>query len=362
VLLSACTTDGRSPADFVDPFIGTGAQGHTFPGAALPFGLVQLSPDTGYRGVKAYNHAQTSILGFSHTHLSGTGPGTKTHYNNILVVPTVGELQVRPGIVRELDALSREALARRLAEMPVEEAWHTLPPPEREAKEKSLLQEERRRALTGLARRGFNRAPALKGYESRFDHATEEASPGYYAVTLEDYGVRAELTATERVGFHRYTFPETREAHILVDATHSLTPGRETEVRVVDRRRIEGYTVGDREGFHEFPLTCYFVAEFSRDFDSFGTWKGGEVHHGTREMSGDDGVGAFVNFSTSEGEEVLVKVGLSFVSLDGARRNLDAELPHWDFDRVRRQARETWDGKLRRMRVKGGTDEQKTIL
>lgn len=362
VAAPACTTRVDSPVDHVDPFIGTGEEGHTFPGAARPFGMVQLSPDTGYRGVKAYNHSQTSILGFSHTHLSGTGPGTKTHYNNILIVPTVGELEVQPGIVKELNALSEEALAQRLADMPVEEAWHTLPPREREAKRESLLREERRRVLTGLARRGFESEPALKGYESRFDHATEEASPGYYAVTLEDYGVRAELTATERVGFHRYTFPKTREAHILVDATHSLTPGRGTQVRVVDRRQIEGYTVGDREGFHEFPLTCYFVAEFSRDFDSFGTWKGSEVHDGTREMSGDDGVGAFATFSTSEGEQVLVKVGLSFVSLEGARRNLEAEVPHWDFDRVRREARETWDGELRRIRVKGATDEQKTIF
>src|SRR5210317_584052 len=108
VFFIACTKTEKELVDFVDPFIGTDAGGHTFPGACLPFGMVQLSPDNGYKGVKAYGYQGKNIIGFSHTHLSGTGPFTKTHYNNVLLMPTIGELQVKPGIAKELDYLSEE--------------------------------------------------------------------------------------------------------------------------------------------------------------------------------------------------------------------------------------------------------------
>ena len=119
--LIGCALTEKEPVDYVNPFIGTDAGGHTFPGACLPFGMVQLSPDNGYKGVKAYGYQGKNIIGFSHTHLSGTGPFTKTHYNNVLLMPTIGKLQVKPGIAKELDYLSKERWEEILKEMSEEE-------------------------------------------------------------------------------------------------------------------------------------------------------------------------------------------------------------------------------------------------
>jgi len=150
--------------DFVNPMVGTDYHGHTFPGAALPGGLVQLSPDTGTEGwdwSSGYHYSDSSLLGFSHLHRSGMGAGD---WGDVLLMPTTGELKVTPGSKENPD----------------------------------------------------------EGYRSRFSHEEETASPGYYSVKLKDYGVKAELTVSERAGYHRYTFPKTDAAHIILDAGHGI--------------------------------------------------------------------------------------------------------------------------------------------
>lgn len=364
--IQGCSSETKRPVDYVNPFIGTDAGGHTFPGTCLPFGMVQLSPDNGYKGVKAYGYDQKEIIGFSHTHLSGTGPFTKTHYNNVLIMPTIGELEILPAVAKELNALAHDGLQKILDNMSGEEKleWDRMPDEKRLKKEQLILNEEKIRVFDSndMEEDGYNSSNSFNGYESGYSHDDEEASPGYYAVQLKDYGIKAELTSTERVGLHRYTFPESNEAHIIIDVTHSLTPGRDTHVKILNNNQIEGYVTGDMEGSYDLPLTCYFFAEFDKDFTSTGIWNGERIHKDLKEISENAGVGAFVNFATSEGEQVLVKVGISFVSIEGAKKNVQAELPHWDFEKARKQASDIWNEKLDKIEIKGGTDEQKTIF
>jgi len=177
----------------VDPFIGTGGDGHTFPGAVVPFGMIQLSPDTqikprkeAYGWAAGYRYEDHTIVGFSHTHFSGTG---HSDLGDVLLMPIAGEVRFERGEVDKPGS----------------------------------------------------------GYTSRFSHATEIAQPGYYAVTLDDYGVRAELTAAARVGVHRYTFPAGRAAHVLIDLRTSLYdyPGKVLWSRL--RLRSDGTVTGFRE-------------------------------------------------------------------------------------------------------------------
>ncbi len=349
---------------YVNPFIGTYKEGHAFPGACLPFGMVQLSPDNGYRGVKAYNYAEKSILGFSHTHLSGTGPYTLTNYNNILVMPIVGDLKIFPATLKDPLKVAERNLETRLDNISVEEQqkMERMPADERKEKMRILFEEEKEKAERELTKQGFDPAKPVKGYESAYSHDEEEASPGYYAVNLKDYKVKTEMTVTERAGFHRYTFPETNEGHFIIDVTHSITPGREAYVKILNETQIEGYVVGDMEGNHSRPLKCYFFAEFNKPFSSSGTWYGEDIQPGIKEASGTNRVGAFVNFSTFEGEQILLKVGISYVSIEGARNNLATEIPHWDFEKVRKQAQNIWNEKLNKINVKGGSEDEKTSL
>lgn len=358
------TTANKELAEYVNPFIGTDKEGNCFPGACLPFGMVQLSPDNGYQGVKAYNYAKTSILGFSHTQLSGTGDNTLTNYCNILLMPTTGDLKVFPGLAKSPDRQARknvEAKMNRFSESEKQELAK-IPGTDLRRRYRLMLMEERQKIMADLARSGVDTTILPKGYESAYSHDEEEASPGYYAVQLKDYGIKAELTATERAGFHRYTFPQTNNAHIIIDVTHSLTPNRDAYVKVLNNKEIEGFVITDQEGNTNNPLKCYFFAQFSKSFASWGTWSGDSVLNNSIEMSGKNGIGAFVNFSASKGEQVLVRVGISFVNIDGARKNLSAEIPGWNFDEVRKKARNTWNEKLNRIAVKGGSEDQKTTF
>jgi putative alpha-1,2-mannosidase len=185
----------RTPSayDSVDPLIGTGEDGHTFPGATVPFGMVQLSPDTqirhfkqSYKWAAGYRHEDTTILGFSHTHFSGAG---HSDLGDFLIQPISGDVRLDPGTIERPGS----------------------------------------------------------GYGSRFSHSTEEAQPGYYAVTLADYGVRAELTATTRAGVHRYTFPAGKPAHVLLDLRSAIYnyPGKVLWSRL--RLRADGTVTGMRE-------------------------------------------------------------------------------------------------------------------
>ena len=297
----------KEPVDYVDPFIGTDFFAHMFPGPGLPFGMVHLSPDTynkGWTYASGYQYADNSIMGFSHTHFSGVGMVAK---GDILMMPTVGQkLLITPGSRKNPDL----------------------------------------------------------GYRSRFDHAEETASPGYYSVRLKDYDILAELTATRRTGMHRYTFPESESAHILIDLGHIIgkEPSDKSHLEFVNNNTIEGYKVSQE-------ATVYFVAEFSKDFAAYGTW---DANYYTPESgaslfpykSAESGskIGAFVNYRTAQAEAILVKVGISYVDVEGARNNLKTEIPDWDFNRVRQEAESTWNTELSKIKVDGGTEDQKQIF
>jgi predicted alpha-1,2-mannosidase len=305
-LSSACEKSAE-PVDYVDPFIGTDFFAHMFPGPGLPFGMVHLSPDTytqGWTYASGYQHADNSIMGFSHTHYSGVGMVAK---GDLLIMPTVGQkLQITPGSRENPD----------------------------------------------------------EGYRSRFDHADETASPGYYSVHLKDYNIEAELSVSLRAAIHKYTFPESEDAHIVIDLGHIIgeAPSGKSHLEFANNNTIEGYKLSQE-------ATLYFVAEFSKEFAAYGTWDGS---YKTPESSASlfpyksaesgSNIGAFVNYRTSANESVYVKVGLSYVSVDGARKNLEAEIPGWDFDRVRSDARNIWNEELKKIEVSGGSEDQKQIF
>ncbi|MBI4720930.1 MAG: glycoside hydrolase family 92 protein, partial [Chitinivibrionia bacterium] len=261
-------------AAFVDPFIGTGGHGHTYPGASLPFGMVQLSPDTrlaGWDGCSGYHYSDSTLYGFSHTHLSGTGC---PDYCDILLMPTSGEARLAPG-----DA-----------------------------------------SIPG------------SGYRSRFRHATERAKPGYYGVHLDDYDIDVELTVSRRAGFHRYRFRRAEQANVIIDLAHR-DPVIDSSIRFAGDAEIEGHRISRAWAREQH---VYFVARFSRPFDRRGIALGSQAPVDLERASGDS-VRAFVSFNGAP-DEVLVKVGLSAVSIDGARKNLESEIPGWDFDAVRKDA------------------------
>ena len=281
-----------------DPFIGVDKGGNIVPGAGVPFGFVHLSPDTTKHGTSGYRSTE-EIIGFSHTHVSGTGGASK--YGNFLTTPIVGKL-------RTTDLGSPKA--------------------------------------------------------------EETASPGYYSVMLARHGVQAELTATRLAGMHRYTFPPTKQAHILIDVSSVVRPGRrerpwsqkplDCTVRVVAPNRIEG-TGRFTGGWNPAPYTLHFAAEFDRPFTAAGTWKGEKFQQGATSAQGER-VGAFATFDTRRDQVVRLKVGVSFVSIAKARANLEGEIPDWDFDAVRRQAEAVWEQALGKLVVEGGTETQRKIF
>jgi predicted alpha-1,2-mannosidase len=262
--------------------IGTDAHGHVYPGAAVPFGMVQLSPDTRdhtWDGSSGYHYSDSSILGFSHNHLTGTGC---PDLGNIMLMPTVGELKLTPG----------------------------------------------------------NRPG--EGYRAKFSHADEISRPGFYSVLLPDYHVKVELTATARAGFHRYTFPATTEGHVVVDLQHGIGNNViEAQLTIENAHTASGYRKSNGWGGDK---VYYFVMEFSRPFDSAGIAQADKDVTG-QQTTGKETKGHF-DFKTKAGEQILVRVGLSTVSVEGARNNLHAEIPNWDFDAVAKAAREKWETAL----------------
>lgn len=300
-VIAAPADVGEAAFHAVDPFIGTGGEGHTFPGATVPYGMIQLSPDTriqprkdGYGWAAGYRYDDTTIVGFSHTHFSGTG---HSDLGDLLLMPTTGELQLE---------------------------------------------------------RGDPDQPR-SGYASRFRHATETAQPGYYAVTLDDHQVRAELTASARVGMHRYTFPAGKPGHIVLDLRTSMYdyPGKISWSRL--RVRPDGTVTGFRETRGWAPgRQLYFAVRFSRpitghqlhnteqDIPYKGFPPPGEKDPRQRaQIEGRQLVAAF-DVAPAAGQSVLVKVAISPVSEDNAIANLDAESPGWDFDGLRASAKRQW--------------------
>ncbi len=277
--------------EMVDPFIGTDYHGHTYPGASVPFGMVQLSPDTRHKGWDAcsgYHYSDNSIAGFSHTHLSGTGIGD---YGDVMLMPTVNNNQKTKG-----DPGNPES-----------------------------------------------------GFRSRFSKENERASPGYYSVFLDDYNIFAEFTATKRTGFHRYTFPQSDNARIVLDLTHNAREHNNTEliISVVDSKTIQGLKKTSGWAKEHY---IYFYAEFSKAFH--------KVKINDEENSsfaeGTD-VKAYFNFVTDKDETILVKVGISAVSIEGAKNNLKTEIPDWNFDDIRKKAEVLWSDQLSKIYVEGSS-------
>ncbi|MFW5900990.1 MAG: GH92 family glycosyl hydrolase [bacterium] len=201
----------------------------------------------------------------------------------------------------------------------------------------------------------------VEAYESKFSHQREEARPGYHYVHLDRYGVDAELTSTTRVGFHRYTFPASEESRILFDLGGRLGPSQMTEgeARIVNDKEIAGYTVNGptRRRPKEYPV--FFVARFSKPFESMDGWQGENLMQDIEEVSGSES-GIMINFNTSDDEEILMKVGISYCSPEQARLNLETELAHWDFDRVVKESAEEWNNWLSKIQIRGGSDKEKT--
>ena len=290
----------------VDPMIGTLGSGFVFPGPAAPYGMVQLSPDTeGYFAYTGYQHADQFIRGFSHVHVQSMGV---PEGGNVPFMPTVGPV------------LSTD----------------------------------------------------VKRYQSKFSHASEAAEPGYYSVRLDTYGVLAELTAGTRVGMHRYTFPPTSEANVLLDIGRQVPGGDLDEgqraagrnlarIEFLDERTIAGTANLDRAAPHRYAV--HFVARFDRDMISHGVWaaRGDAVSDGVDVVEG-VGAGAVARFDASSDPDVIAKVGISFVSVQNALENLEAELPGEDFDFDAQRARTTdaWREALGVIRVEGGTPFEQT--
>ena len=294
----SCQNSSENLTKFVDPFIGTAGTGHTFPGATLPFGMVQLSPDTrdrGWANCSGYHTDNPTILGFSHTHLSGTGA---IDYGDILVMPTIGDIQINPG----------------------------------------------------------DEANSTTGYRSAFRHETEEAEPGYYAVTLDDYKIRAELTATTRTGFHRYTFPKSNASHIIFDLKHGLGDRvTDSYLKIIGDNEITGYR---RSNGWARDQHLYFVAQFSKPFQS-SQLALNDSFIDKKMINGKNVKGVFT-FGTATDETILVKVGISAVDENGARQNLESESTSWNFDAIRQKASDAWEKELSLVTVKGGTEAEKT--
>jgi predicted alpha-1,2-mannosidase len=320
----------RLPDDytqFVNPLVGTRNMGHTYPGATVPFGMIQLSPDTKrplmydeqgrympevYRYCSGYQYDDSTIFGFSHTHFSGTG---HSDLGDISLMPTSGPLELEPG------------------------------DPQRPG----------------------------SGFHSLFRHATEVAQPGYYKVTLDNYDIDVELTATTRVGMQRLTFARGDEAHVILDMTANIYPyeGKNvwTFLRVENDSTVTGYR--QTTGWAR-TRTVYFAMRFSRPMVSYGHKRYDETpykgfyrrfdqEHNFPEMAGRE-IRAHFDFNVRVGESLLVKVALSSVSTAGAIKNLEEELPHWDFARVRREAKQMWNHELGRVRVESMSSELNTTF
>ncbi|RYG70569.1 glycoside hydrolase family 92 protein, partial [bacterium] len=286
---------------YVDPMVGTAPTGHTFPGPVRPHGMVQLSPDTAFSGwdhASGYMHPDSTIHGFSHMHLSGTGG---SDFGDILVSPTVGDIQLASGDADKPGS----------------------------------------------------------GYSSKFDKKDEIARAGYYSVFLQNPKVEAQLTVTPRVGIHRYIFPATDKANLNFDITSRLGGGEGTfsAAKWISPTELEGafHSKGWAKEQH-----IYFVARFSAPASSYGVATGNKMEAGKTEESGPfTAMDAYATFDTRKNQAVVVKVAISSVDIDGARKNLDAEARHWDFNRYVRDADSTWNTKLAQTKITGGTDAQK---
>ncbi|WP_129715723.1 GH92 family glycosyl hydrolase [Pedobacter sp. SYP-B3415] len=316
VLSSITVRAQQNLVRYVRPIIGTEKMGHTFPGATVPFGAVQLSPDTDtipyekngkyngevYKYCAGYKYEDKTIVGFSHTHFSGTG---HSDLGDFLIMPTQGALQLNPGT----------------ADNP------------------------------------------KSGFRSAFSHQNETAEAGYYKVKLDDDNIMAELTTSQRVGMHQYTFPKSDQSHIILDLMSGIYNYDDknvwTYVRVVNDTLVTGYR--QTNGWAR-TRTVYFAMTFSKPFKSYGKkdfdtrqvyrgfWGKFDQNRNFPELAGKR-FRMYFDFSTAANEKVKIKFALSPVSQDGALRNLQEEIPGWNFDAVKKQAQDSWNRELNKVVV-----------
>ena len=312
---------------YVNPLIGTSKMGHVFPGATAPFGMVQLSPQTNfelmydkdgsynpetYEYCAGYQYRDSIIIGFAHTNFSGTG---HADLGDLLVMPTVGKMVLEP----------------------------------------------------------LKTQNGQKGFYSTFSHEKEKASPGYYQVELDSYGIKAELTASERVGFHQYTFPASDDAHIILDMVYNVYHHENKNVWTFMRVENDSLVTGYRQtkGWAR-TKKVFFAMKFSKPFKSYGHKKyNKETYDGFYrrfdqsknfpEMAGKD-IRAYFNFDTKDGEKINIKFALSAVSTNGALKNLDTEIPHWDFNKTLQETKQKWNEELSKIEIKTFTEDHKTTF
>ncbi|MGN1245172.1 MAG: GH92 family glycosyl hydrolase [Muribaculaceae bacterium] len=292
--------DATDYASMVNLMIGTGGHGHTHPAAMVPHGMIQPGPDTridGWDACSGYHYSDSTINGFSHTRLSGTGCAD---YGDVLLMPTVGRQDVKP-----------------------------------------------------LGERSQQTA-----YASTFSHENEVAEPGYYSVILDRYGVKAELTSTARAAIHRYTFPNADDAGFVLDLDYSIQyqTNEDMELQVLSDTEICG---SKKTVYWAFDQYVYFYAKFSKPFtykletDSVARSEGGKLYPQAK---------ALLQFHTAQDEQVMVKVGISAVDIEGARKNVESEIPQWDFDGVRAKARAEWNRYLSKIDIATADEDCRTIF
>ncbi|ESP93373.1 sugar hydrolase [Pseudoalteromonas luteoviolacea NCIMB 1944] len=326
--VSSVSVASGSNTQWVDTFIGTGGDGHTFPGAVVPFGMVQLSPDTDnpmrgvspqpeiYKRCAGYHYDDHTIVGFSHTHFSGTG---HSDLGDLLVMPITGDVKLEAGTAEKPDT----------------------------------------------------------GYRSRFSHDKEWSEPGYYGVELQDYNVTAELTATARVGMHKYSFNSHDSGHVLFDLTSSIYNFENkviwSDIRKVDDRTLVAYRATNGWARNR---QMYFAIQFSQPIDDYQfinqdnmryrcmnclntKQKHSTIENKAVKMTAGKAVKFVASFNGLKDKPLYVKVGLSAVSRSNALENLNAEIPHWDFDKVRADSKQLWANYLDKVDVEGTVSEKR---
>ena len=288
--------------DYIDPMIGTDGLGHTTPAATTPFGMVQLGPSMemdpwDWKRTSGYHYSELFIKGFAHNHISGAG---LCGLGDVLIMPMTGALRATPG---------------------------TFANPE-------------------------------TGYLSRFSHSEEKASAGYYSVRLADYDILAEMTATPRVGFHRYTMNQGDSVHIVIDPIHGIGEHRfHGKMEILSDTEIQGYKQSTGSGGVR---KAYFYAKFSKPFTSFGVVSDSIRYQGRKTVDSETAK-AYVTFNVQKGDVVEISVALSHVGLEGARANYNAEAKGKTFDQVRQDARNLWQAKCDRFDMEGTDQEKRTF-
>ncbi|TWR29725.1 glycoside hydrolase family 92 protein [Mucilaginibacter pallidiroseus] len=311
---------------YVKPIVGTARMGHTYPGATVPFGMVQLSPETDtvsyerdgkynpkvYEYCAGYQYEDKTIVGFSHTHFSGTG---HSDLGDFLIMPTVGPLKLNPGTADKPGS----------------------------------------------------------GYRSAFSHANEVSAANYYKVKLDDNNILAEMTTSTRVGFHQYTFPKSDQSHIILDLMAGIYnyPDKTvwTYVKVLNDSTLVGYR--QTNGWAR-TRSLYFAMSFSKPFISHGFkkydkrqayngfWGKFNQSKNFPEIAGKQ-IRAYFDFKTAEGEKIKIKFALSPVSMDGAVANMQAEIPGWDFDKVKKDGQQAWENELDKITIAGNKEKKENF-